>query len=248
MSTNNRVKKQVSPIFGQLVIGPPGSGKTTYCDAMTQLLSSNGRPCAVINLDPANGNAEFQPDVDIKELITLEDVMTSFSLGPNGGLIYCMEFLEANFDWLKSRIASVDGKYLLVDCPGQVELYTHNDAIKNVILRLQKELDCRLCCVHLADSHHCSDPAKFIAVCLTTLNTMVQMELPQVNLLSKVDLMEKYGKLPFSHDFYTEVLDLRYLVESMSKDAFERKHKKMTEAITDVIENYSLVSTSITIT
>lgn len=29
--------------FGQLVIGPPGSGKTTYCDGMHQFLSALGR-------------------------------------------------------------------------------------------------------------------------------------------------------------------------------------------------------------
>lgn len=38
----------------------------------------------------------------------------------------------------------------------------------------------RLCCVHLVDAHHCSDPAKFISVLLVTLSTMVQLEMPQV--------------------------------------------------------------------
>ena len=40
--------------FGQIVIGPPGSGKTTYCDAMAQLLRNLGREVAVLNIDPAN--------------------------------------------------------------------------------------------------------------------------------------------------------------------------------------------------
>jgi len=29
---------------------------------------------------------------DIRELISLEDVMEELKLGPNGGLIYCMEY------------------------------------------------------------------------------------------------------------------------------------------------------------
>ncbi|KAL9451690.1 hypothetical protein AB3S75_013292 [Citrus x aurantiifolia] len=41
-------------VFGQVVIGPPGSGKTTYCNGMSQFLSLVGRKVAVINLDPAN--------------------------------------------------------------------------------------------------------------------------------------------------------------------------------------------------
>lgn len=36
--------------FGQVVLGPPGSGKTTYCKAMASLLQSLGRKVAVINL------------------------------------------------------------------------------------------------------------------------------------------------------------------------------------------------------
>ena len=45
------------------------------------------------------------------------------------------------------------------------------------------------------DSHYCSDPAKFVSVLLTSLSTMVQVELPHVNILSKVDLIQQYGKL-----------------------------------------------------
>ena len=36
--------------FGQLVIGPPGSGKTTYVKAMADLLRNLGRKIAIINL------------------------------------------------------------------------------------------------------------------------------------------------------------------------------------------------------
>ena len=49
--------------------------------------------------------------------------------------------------------------------------------------------------VHLVDSHYCSDPGKFVSVLLTSLSTMLQLELPHVNVLSKVDLMQQYGKL-----------------------------------------------------
>nr|KAF6382104.1 GPN-loop GTPase 2 [Pipistrellus kuhlii] len=43
-----------TPAFGQAVIGPPGSGKTTYCLGMSEFLRAMGRRVAVVNLDPAN--------------------------------------------------------------------------------------------------------------------------------------------------------------------------------------------------
>lgn len=53
----------------------------------------------------------------------------------------------------------------------------------------------QLTAVHLVDAHHCSDPTKFISVLLTSLSTMIHIELPHVNVLSKIDLVEQYGKL-----------------------------------------------------
>ena len=59
---------------------------------------------------------------------------------------------------------------------------------------------------------------------MMSLSTMLQMELPHVNVLSKIDLMIKYGdKLQFGIDFYTEVLDLEYLLESLDEDPITRK-------------------------
>ena len=70
--------------------------------------------------------------------------------------------------------------------------------MKTVATRLEKELNLRLSAVHLVDSHYCSDASKFISVCMTSLNAMLQMEMPHVNVLSKVDTIEKYGKLNFN--------------------------------------------------
>ena len=53
----------------------------------------------------------------------------------------------------------------------------------------------KLTAVHLVDSHYCADPAKFISVLCTSLSTMLHVELPHVNVLSKMDLIEQYGKL-----------------------------------------------------
>ncbi|XP_078423368.1 GPN-loop GTPase 2 [Cetorhinus maximus] len=228
-------------IFGQVVIGPPGSGKTTYCKGMQEFLSRLGRKVAVVNLDPANDLIPYQCFVDIAELVKLDDVMDGLGLGPNGGLIYCMEYLEANLDWLLGKLERFKDCYFLFDCPGQVELYTHNSSVRNILAQLAK-WNFRLTAVHLVDSHYCTDPAKFISILCTSLSTMLQVELPHVNILSKIDLIEQFGKLAFNLDYYTEVLDLSYLLDHLAKDPFFKNFRRLNKKLVEVIEDYSLVS------
>ncbi|RHY41323.1 hypothetical protein DYB34_000079, partial [Aphanomyces astaci] len=71
--------------FGQVVLGPPGSGKTTYCNGMQQFLEASGRKVAVVNMDPANEQLPYVANIDISELVCLENVMDELHLGPNGG-------------------------------------------------------------------------------------------------------------------------------------------------------------------
>uniref|UniRef100_A0A8C5LIR0 GPN-loop GTPase 2 n=1 Tax=Leptobrachium leishanense TaxID=445787 RepID=A0A8C5LIR0_9ANUR len=227
--------------FGQAVIGPPGSGKSTYVRAMHALLTSMGRKACIINLDPAGEEEEPGAAVSLRELLGLEEVMSELRLGPNGALLYCMEYLQTNLDWLQSRLQSMRGTYFLFDCPGQVELYTHHPALPSILRRLG-EWGLRLCAVHLVDSHYCTDPAKFISVLCTSLSTMLHVELPHVNILSKMDLIEQYGRLAFNMDYYTEVMDLSYLVDHLTSDPFFRRHRRLHEKLAEVIEDYGLVT------
>ncbi|XP_038567736.1 GPN-loop GTPase 2 [Micropterus salmoides] len=227
--------------FGQVVIGPPGSGKTTYCRGMQEFLTHLGRKVVVVNMDPANEGLPYSCAVDISQLVTLDDVMEGLKLGPNGGLLYCMEYVEANLDWLENKLKQHSDCYFLFDCPGQVELYTHQSSVKNIFSQLAK-WNFRLTAVHLVDSHYCADPAKFISVLCTSLSTMLHVELPHVNVLSKMDLIEQYGKLAFNLDFYTEVMDLTYLLDHLAADPFFRKFHRLNEKLAEVIQDYSLVS------
>lgn len=139
--------------------------------------------------------------------------MEEFDLGPNGGLIYCMEYLLENFEWLEEKLRALPSRYIIFDCPGQVELYTHHTSVHKIIEKLQRgvrsgkseDLDCRLCSVHLIDSYYCrsclpsslhipnspyhlflSMPATFISAVLLVASTMMRLALPHVSVLSKV--------------------------------------------------------------
>lgn len=167
--------------------------------------------------------------------------MNELSLGPNGGIMFCIEYLLKNMDWLTDKLKELgEDHYILFDFPGQVELFTHHSAVKDILHGLEKA-DYRLVAVNMVDAHYCTDPAKYISVLLLALKTMIQLELPHVNVLSKVDLIESYGKLRFNLQYYTDVMDLSYLLDSLNEDPFGSKYKKLNEALCDLIQDFSLV-------
>ena len=61
-------------------------------------------------------------------------------------------------------------------------LLLHLDSSVRCVVRLE----CRLAAVHLVDAHLAADPGKFLAAALLSLTTMLHLELPHVNALSKV--------------------------------------------------------------
>lgn len=198
--------------FGEIVVGSPGSGKSTYCYGKQQLLTALNRPISIVNLDPANDNISYPCAIDIASLITLQEVMDTYGLGPNGGMLYCMEYLEENFDWLDEKLKTL-GKdaYVVFDLPGQVELSTNHESLKNIIKKLSKSgfrvliasstlsttHPCliQLAAVNFCDAHYVTDASKYIAVLMSSLRVMLHLELPHVNVLSKMDLITQYGDL-----------------------------------------------------
>ncbi|KAJ2767314.1 hypothetical protein IWQ56_003379 [Coemansia nantahalensis] len=231
--------------FGQVVIGPPGSGKTTYCGGMQQFLGALGRKTVVVNLDPANESMQYTSAVDIADLITLDDAMDAHGLGPNGGMVYCIEYLEKNMAWLLDRLKPYadDGYYFIFDCPGQVELYTHNESIRTVVRQLEKH-GFRLACVHLVDASYCTEAAKFISVLLLSLTTMTMLEMPHVNVLSKIDLLAQLGELDFSLEYYTSVMDLDYLLHHLQEREPSARFGELNRVMCSLVEDYSLVGFS----
>lgn len=73
---------------------------------------------------------------------------------------------------------------------------------------------------------------------------MIQMDMPHINILSKIDKVADYDELPFNLDYYTDVDDLTYLtphLETESPALRSEKFGKLNEAIANLIESYGLV-------
>lgn len=235
-------------VFGQLVVGPPGAGKSTYCTGMRHLLQALKRPRTTVNLDPANDDLPYECDIDIRELVNVEDVMVELQLGPNGALMYAMEYIEVNLDWLTTRVRKATEAdavpYVFFDCPGQVELYTHHDIMTKITQQLVRDLDLRLVAVHLIDSTLCVDVYRYISAVLLSLAGMMQMELPHVNILSKIDmLMDQTDDLPLRLDYYAEANNLSHLLKTLqtNRHPLSVKFKQLNELMAEMIEDYGLV-------
>ncbi|KAK4054369.1 hypothetical protein OIO90_003602 [Microbotryomycetes sp. JL221] len=239
--------------FGQLIIGPPGSGKSTYAYGLHQFMTALDRPIVIVNLDPAAPKPPYPSSIGISDLISLQDAMDAHHLGPNGAMLYCLEYLEANIDWLENELDKVmrakgwtedkaNDAFVVFDTPGQVELSTDHGSLKRIVDRLQKKGGWRLAAVHLLDAHHILDAGKYVALLLLSLRTMLQLELPHVNVLSKIDLLATAGELPFNLDFYTEVNDLEYLVPLLERDPRAKRFSALNKVICDIVKEYGLVS------
>ncbi|RYP02950.1 hypothetical protein DL764_005476 [Monosporascus ibericus] len=254
--------------FGVMVMGPAGAGKSTFCAALVTHLQLNRRSAFYINLDPAAETFEHTPDLDIRELISLEDVMEEMGLGPNGGLIYCLEFLMENLDFLTEALEPLTEEYLIVvDMPGQIELYTHVPILPALVRFLTRSgaLDVRLCAAYLLEATFVVDRAKFFAGTLSAMSAMVMLEIPHINVLSKMDLVKDQVRKKDLKRFLTPDVALLDddpaevarrkeqgqqdaedddLADPTNKDALMKGagFRRLNRAVANLIENFSMVS------
>ncbi|KAL8649790.1 MAG: hypothetical protein Q9210_004195 [Variospora velana] len=245
--------------FGALVMGPAGAGKTTFCNSLIQHLRLNKRSCFYVNLDPAAEDFSYEPDLDIKDLISLEDVMEEMGLGPNGGLIYCFEFLLENLDFLTQALEPLSEEYLIIiDLPGQIELYTHIPVVPTLVRHLTRfgSLNVSLCAAYLLESTFVIDRAKFFAGTLSAMSAMIMLEIPHVNILSKMDLVK--GSVPKRQlkrflDPDASLLEDGNNDEDPQSRAFADpadkesvmgggSFKKLNKAVAQLIDDFSMVS------
>lgn len=119
--------------------------------------------------------------------------MEEMGLGPNGGLVYCFEFLMDNLDFLTESLDGLTEDYLIIiDMPGQIELYTHIPILPALVRFLSQPgaLDIRLCAAYLLEATFVVDRAKFFSGTLSAMSAMILLEIPHLNILSKMDLVK----------------------------------------------------------
>jgi len=71
------------------------------------------------------------------------------------------------------------------------------------------------------------------------------MDLPHLNVLTKIDNLANYAPLPFNLDFYTEVQDLSYLIPHLEMESPRLANTKfdgLNRAIIELVQDFGLVA------
>jgi len=241
--------------YAQLIMGPAGAGKSTFCNTIRQHCENIKRSVHCINLDPAAEEFKYPVSIDIRELISVEEVMDELNYGPNGGLVYAIEFLLQNMGWLEDELGDYEDDYLLIDCPGQIELYSHLDLMKRLVDAIQN-LGYRVCGVYLLDSQFVIEPSKFVSGSLSSLSSMVRLELPHINVMTKMDLIAKQMRQELEfREFEDEELveaanerldeflypDMSSIIANLNAETHPR-FARLNAAIGSMMEDYSMIN------
>lgn len=176
--------------------------------------------------------------MDIRELISVDDVSEELLLGPNGALVYCMEYLLKNVSWLENKLDQfIDNDYLVFDLPGQIELYTHFPFMRQLVAKFA-QWDIRVQALYFLDCQFIADPSKFFGGCITALSAMIQLEVPHINVMSKMDLATNAQRNRLEEYMYPDMDLLTAQVESQTGPRFAR----LNSAMANLLEQFSMVS------
>jgi len=169
-------------------VGTAGSGKSSLVQAYKEWLDVHGIDSITVNLDPGADTLPYIPDIDIREWIDLQEVMDEYSLGPNGAQVVCADMMAMNIEKLTDALSTFKTSYVLIDTPGQLELFAFRESSNITVDALGKG---RSMIVFLADPMLCRTPNGFISNIMLSSIVQFRLQMPMINILSKSDVLEE---------------------------------------------------------
>ena len=174
------------------IIGTAGSGKSTLTGELKNYMINRDPEISAItlNLDPGAKVIPYVPDIDIREYIVLEEVMSEYGLGPNGGMILASDLMVNFLDDLKDEIDEYNPDWIFVDTAGQLELFAFRETGPLIASTLgfgsiQRSVS------FLFDSNFVLRPNGFISTLLLAASVQFRFRnISQINILSKSDLID----------------------------------------------------------
>jgi hypothetical protein len=175
-------------MFIVFIIGTAGSGKSLLTASLDEWLKMSKQDVSIVNLDPGVLTLPYSPDVDVRNYVDVEKLMTEHGLGPNGALVMASDLIADEIEKISSEIEELQSDIVLVDTSGQMELFAFRASGPYIANELTKETKG---IVYLFDSVFSVNPLNYISNLFLSAAVYNRFLLPQIHLLSKCDLLPK---------------------------------------------------------
>jgi hypothetical protein len=170
------------------MVGTAGSGKTYLIKGFSNWLDFKRLDNITVNLDPGAEKLPYVPDLDIREWFTLEDIIETYSVGPNGAQIIGADLIGTKIDEIKDEIDYQDAQFVLLDTPGQMELFTLRRSSEIIIDSLGNKNSVM---VFLFDPVVSKTPSGFLSLLFMSASAIFRLNIPQIMVLAKSDILDE---------------------------------------------------------
>jgi len=168
------------------VTGTAGSGKSMLTSKILEYYQTNGVFASVLNLDPGVESLPYRPDVDVRDYVDIVQIMKQYDLGPNGSMIMANDLIATKIEDIQNEIHGVNPDYLIVDTPGQIELFAYRASGPFFIQNIDASEKTN---IFLYDGTMIVSPSNFISISLLATSIKLRLGLPTVNVMTKTDLI-----------------------------------------------------------
>ena len=168
------------------VTGTAGSGKSMLTSKILEYYQKNGVFTSVLNLDPGVESLPYRPDVDVRDYVDIVQIMKQYDLGPNGSMIMANDLIASKIDDIQNEIHGVNPDYLIVDTPGQIELFAYRASGPFFIQNIDASEKTN---IFLYDGTMIASPTNFISISLLATSIKLRLGLPTINVMTKTDLI-----------------------------------------------------------
>ena len=193
------------------LVGTAGSGKSLLASKILDYYSRNGAFVGMLNLDPGVENLPYTCDIDVRDYVNIVGIMKQYDLGPNGSMIMANDLIASKIDDLQKEVDNVNPDYLIVDTPGQIELFAYRASGPFLIQNLNVE---EKASIFLHDGSLITSPTNFVSIALLATSVKLRLGLSQINVLTKTDLIEDKIK-----DILKWSTNMASLEDALAKDA-----------------------------
>lgn len=173
-------------MFILFFIGTAGSGKSLLTASFADWLKIGRQNVITLNLDPGALTLPYAPDVDVRKYISVGGLMERYGLGPNGALVMAADLIAEETHRLEEEIEELNPDLVIVDTPGQMELFAFRASGPYIASELTKEPKA---IVYLFDSVFSVSPLNYISNLFLSAAVYNRFFFSQVHVLSKCDLL-----------------------------------------------------------